>query len=133
MSSVDGVRVPEELRCTREHIWVRVEDGALVAGVTDYARQQLGEVAFVDLPTEERDLAAGEEFGTIESVKSVNDLYTPVAGRVIACNRALEDGPGLVNDDCYGEGWLIRLQPEDMAAVDGLLSAGEYLDWLKTL
>lgn len=118
--------IPEQLRYTDEHEWVRVEGDELVIGVTDHAQEQLGDVVYVDLPPVGAGMGAGAVFGEIESTKSVSDLFAPVAGTVSARNDALEDRPELVNADCYGEGWLLRIAPSDPSAVEGLLDAEAY-------
>ena len=117
---------PAELKYTDEHIWVRKDGEEIVIGVSDYAQDQLGEVVYVDLPSEGDSFAAGDEFGEVESIKSVNKLFMPVAGEVSAVNGDLDGTPTLLNASCYDKGWLIRVKPEDMAAVDGLLSADAY-------
>lgn len=117
--------VPEELRYTADHEWVRREaDGSVVVGITDHAQQQLGELVFVELPEIGREVAAHEACAVVESVKAASDVYAPLAGRVIAVNEALAAEPGLVNASPYAEGWLLRLEPA--AAVDGLLDAVAY-------
>ena len=118
--------LPLELKYTDEHIWVRVEGEELVVGVSDYAQDQLGEVVYVDLPSEGDSFDAASEFGEVESIKSVNKLFMPVAGEVIAVNGVLEDTPTLINASCYEKGWIIRVKPEDMTAVDALMTADAY-------
>lgn len=124
--TVAELSFPAELKYTDEHIWVRKDDEEIVIGVSDYAQDQLGEVVYVDLPSEGDSFAAGDEFGEVESIKSVNKLFMPVAGEVSAVNGDLDGTPTLLNASCYDRGWLIRVKPEDMAAVDGLLSADAY-------
>lgn len=118
--------IPEQLRYTDEHEWVRLDGDEVVVGVTDHAQEQLGDVVYVDLPPVGAGVEAGAVFGEIESTKSVSDLFAPVAGTVSARNDALEDRPELVNADCYGDGWLVRITPDDRGAVDGLLDAEAY-------
>lgn len=120
--------IPEELRYTEEHEWVRRGDGHVEVGITDHAQEQLGDVVFVDLPPPGTTVAAGEPFGEVESTKSVSDLYAPVSGTVAATNEDLEDEPELCNTDPYGAGWLVRIQPEDDDAIEGLLDAAAYGD-----
>ena len=124
--TVAELSFPAELKYTDEHIWVRKDGEEIVIGVSDYAQDQLGEVVYVDLPSEGDSFAAGDEFGEVESIKSVNKLFMPVAGEVSAVNGDLDGTPTLLNASCYDRGWLIRVKPEDMAAVDGLLSADAY-------
>ena len=124
--TVAELSFPAELKYTDEHIWVRKDGEEIVIGVSDYAQDQLGEVVYVDLPSEGDSFAAGDEFGEVESIKSVNKLFMPVAGEVSDVNGDLDGTPTLLNASCYDRGWLIRVKPEDMAAVDGLLSADAY-------
>ena len=126
MKDISELNLPDDRRYTPEHVWIRKDGDSWVAGISDYAQDQLGEVAYVDLPAEGKSLPAHAEFGGIESVKSVNSLYMPVAGRVIAVNGALEDAPETVNADCYGEGWLVRIAPDDPSEAERLLSADAY-------
>lgn len=120
--------IPEDLRYTEEHEWVRPTGDDVEVGITDHAQDQLGDVVFVDLPPAGTAVEAGEAFGEVESTKSVSDLYAPVAGTVTAANEDLADRPELCNTDPYGAGWLVRIQPDDDAAVDGLLDAAAYGD-----
>jgi len=120
------LNLPAELKYTDEHIWVRVEGEELVVGVSDYAQNQLGEVVYVDLPSERDSFDAAAEFGEVESIKSVNKLFMPVTGEVVAVNGELEDTPTLVNASCYDKGWMIRVKPENMADVDALMGADAY-------
>jgi len=114
--------VPAELRYARSHEWARVEDdGTITVGISDHAQEALGDVVFVELPEEGAELAAGDEAGTVESVKAASDVYAPVAGTVIGINERLEDEPETVNGDPYQDGWFFRLQPRDPAEVDALL------------
>lgn len=120
--------IPEELHYTEEHEWVRSGDDVITVGITDHAQEQLGDVVFVDLPPEGTNVTAGEAFGEVESTKSVSDLYAPVSGAVTASNEALGDRPEVLNSDPYGEGWLVRIQPDDLGDVEGLLDAAAYRD-----
>ena len=117
---------PTECFYTREDEWVRIDDDRIVIGVTDYAQQQLGDVVFLELPDADEEIKRGEPFGVIESVKAVSDLYAPVSGRVLERNAALEEGPELVNESCYGSGWLVALAPTDKAEIESLMNAGAY-------
>jgi len=120
------VQFPEDLRYTAEHEWARLEDGMVTVGITGYATDQLGDVVFVELPPVGRKLEALKPFGVVEAVKTVSDLYAPVAGEVVAVNEALVDNPALVNQAPYGEGWMVRLKPEDAGAVQQLMSREDY-------
>lgn len=115
--------VPQELQYTKSHEWVRMEDGVATVGITDHAQEELGDVVFVELPEEGDSLNAGDTFGTIESVKAVSDLYAPMGGEVVEVNGALNDTPEQVNEDPYGEGWILKIQTSEEA---DLLSAEEY-------
>ena len=123
--------IPQELRYTREDEWVRIEGERVVLGVTDYAQQQLGDVVFVELPAVGATLERGEPFGVVESVKAVADLFGPVSGRVVEVNTTLADQPELVNQDCYGDGWMLVLEPDDPAEVEALLVASDYRQHVK--
>ena len=120
------MNVPTNLKYTSEHEWIRVEGDIAYVGITDYAQAQLGDIVFVDIQTEGEPLAAGDVFGTIEVVKTVSDLFLPVAGEVLEQNEALADQPELVNTDPYGEGWLIKIKPAADADYDALLDAEGY-------
>jgi glycine cleavage system H protein len=115
--------VPGDLQYTKSHEWVRVEDGVATVGITDHAQDELGDVVFVELPEMGATLAAGDSFGAVESVKAVSDLYAPVGGEVVEVNGALEDSPEKINEDPYGEGWILKLQISDEG---DLLSAADY-------
>ena len=117
---------PQNLKYTNEHEWIRVEGDIAYVGITDYAQEQFGDIVFVDIPTVGESLEAGEVFGTIEVVKTISDLFLPVAGEVLEQNEALEENPELVNKDPYGEGWLIKMKPADVKAVEDLLDAEGY-------
>ena len=123
--------IPEGLRYTREHEWIRVlEEGRGRVGITHHAQDELGDVVFVELPRTGDELGGDDVFGTVESVKAVSDLYSPVSGTVTEVNESLEDQPELVNDDPYGEGWMIQVELGDPAELDGLMSAREYAAYL---
>lgn len=116
--------IPKDLLYTKTHEWLRHEDGTEVMGITDFAQEQLGDLTFVELPAEGETITAGQEMGSVESVKAASELYAPVSGTVEAVNPRLEDEPGLVNSDPYGDGWMVRIAPD--GDPDGLLSAEEY-------
>ena len=120
------MNVPTNLKYTSEHEWIRVEGDIAYVGITDYAQAQLGDIVFVDIQIEGETLAAGDVFGTIEVVKTVSDLFLPVAGEVLEQNETLADQPELVNTDPYGEGWLIKIKPAADADYDALLDAEGY-------
>jgi glycine cleavage system H protein len=117
---------PNDVKYTKEHEWIRQEGDVAYVGITDYAQEQLGDIVFVDIQTVSETLAADEVFGTIEVVKTISDLFLPVAGEVLEQNEALEEQPELVNKDPYGEGWLIKIKPAADADFDSLLDAEAY-------
>ncbi len=119
--------IPAELHYTEEHEYVKQDgDGMVIIGITDYAQGELGDVVYVDLPAVGTTLAKTDVFGTIEAVKAVSELFSPLAGEVIEINQALDGDPSLVNQDPYGKGWMIKIRVSDAAAVDQLLSATDY-------
>ena len=120
------MNVPAELKYTKEHEWIRVEGEEAVVGITDYAQSQLGDIVFVECETVGDALEAGETFGTIEAVKTVSDLYLPVAGEELEFNEELEGEPELVNKDPYGKGWIVKIKISDETELDGLLNADAY-------
>jgi len=120
------MELPDELRYTSEHEWVRQDEDEVTVGITDYAQEQLGDVVYVELPEVGTRLTQGDTFGTIESVKAVSDLFAPVSGEVTARNEALTDGPEMVNESPYGDGWLIQMQIKDQSQVGQLLKAEAY-------
>jgi len=117
------LNIPEDLQYTSSHEWVRIEGDTATIGVTDHAQDELGDVVFIELPGEGDIFDAGESFGTVESVKAVSDLYAPVGGEVVEVNTSLEDAPEKINEDPYGEGWMVKLRTSDEA---DLLSPEEY-------
>ncbi|NCC10686.1 MAG: glycine cleavage system protein GcvH [Bacteroidia bacterium] len=120
------MNLPQNLKYTSEHEWIRLEGDTAYVGITDYAQEQLGDIVFVDIPSEGETLEANEVFGSIEVVKTVSDLFLPVGGEILEVNPELEANPELVNSDPYGEGWLIKLKPADVAELDGLLDVEAY-------
>ena len=117
---------PEDIRYTSEHEWAREEGGIVTIGITSYATDQLGDIVFVELPEPGRALEVGKTFGVVEAVKTVSDLYAPLAGEVVEVNGALLDSPASVNQDPYGEGWMIKLKPSDPSSFAKLLSSIDY-------
>ena len=117
---------PGNIKYTSEHEWIRVEGDEAYVGITDYAQSELGEIVFIDVPTEGEMVAQGEVFGSIEAVKTVSDLNMPVTGEVLEINGALDAQPELVNNDPYGEGWIIKISVKDPAELDNLMDASAY-------
>ncbi len=120
--------VPDDCRYLDSHEWARREDGTVRIGISDFAQDELGDVVFVELPDAGDEITKGDDFGVIESIKAVSDLYAPVSGTVTATNDDLVDAPELVNDDPYGEGWMLEVELDDESELDALLSPDEYED-----
>lgn len=118
---------PDNLRYTKDHEWVRIEEGNIaVVGITDFAQRELGDIVYVDVPTIGKALQAEEVFGTVEAVKTVSDLFLPLSGTVTELNAALESAPELVNSDPYGEGWMVKMTLSNPSEIDGLMDAAAY-------
>jgi glycine cleavage system H protein len=131
---VEGKEIPSELKYTKEHEWVRVEGDHCRVGITDYAQNSLHEVVYADLPKAGRVLSKGESFGTVESVKAVSEVYSPVSGEVLETNQKLVDAPELVNRQPYGDGWLILMKPSKLAEeLSSLMSAKDYGELVEKL
>ena len=120
------MKVPENLKYTKDHEWVRVEGEEAFVGVTDFAQGELGDIVFVEVETEGEELEKEEVFGTIEAVKTVSDMFMPVGGEVLEFNEKLEDAPDLINSDPYGDGWIIKIKLADTSELDELLTAEAY-------
>lgn len=120
------MNIPEGLKYSKEHEWIKSEGNVVTIGITDYAQGELGDIVFVDIDPDQGDVAAGDTFGTIEAVKTVSDLYAPCSGKVVEVNPKLEDDPDLVNSDPYGEGWLVKMELSDPGQVDSLMDADAY-------
>jgi glycine cleavage system H protein len=126
------MNVPEDLRYTKEHEWVRVDGDRVIVGITDFAQDALGDVVYVDVPETGTQVKAGEPFGEVESTKSVSDVYAPVSGTVMDRNAQLADDPELVNRDPYGEGWMVVISPTDASEVEALLEPEAYRQLTET-
>ena len=123
------MEIPDDLHYTKEHEWVRVEpDGTCTIGITDYAQEQLGDIVFVELPKagEESAVTRDEPMAVVESVKAASDVYAPISGIVIEANDELPNSPNAINEDPYGDGWLVRIQPKSQAEIEELMSAEDY-------
>jgi glycine cleavage system H protein len=131
MKEVSELQLPDDVRYTEDHEWARVEGEQAKAGISDYAQDQLGDIVYVELPQTGDSFDKGQEFGTVESVKAVAELYMPVGGTILAVNSALEKSPELVNKDPYGDGWMIEIEPSDPAQFDALMKKDVYLGTLK--
>jgi glycine cleavage system H protein len=131
---VEGREIPADLKYTKEHEWIRLEGDRCRVGITDYAQNSLHEVVYADLPKVGRTLGKGESFGTVESVKAVSEVYSPVSGEVLETNQRLVDAPELINKQPYGEGWLILMKPSKLKEeTDSLMSAKDYGEFLEKL
>lgn len=122
------MKLPEELKYTKDHEWIRLDGNTATIGITDFAQRELGDIVYVEIETEGESVESGEVFGTVEAVKTVSDLFMPITGIVNEVNESLESEPELVNSDPYGEGWMIKVTIEDEAGIDELLSAAEYAE-----
>ena len=120
------MNIPKELRYSQEHEWVRVEGNTVRVGITDFAQSELGDIVFVELPEVGAQLTANEPFGSVESVKTVSELYAPISGKVVAVNEDLNDNPEYVNESPYDKAWMIVIEPSDLSEVDNLLTAEQY-------
>ena len=121
-----ALKIPEDLNYTEEHEWIRVADEYATVGITDFAQSQLGDIIFLELPDVDDKIISGEPFGEIEAVKTVSDLFAPVDGTVIEVNNDLEDFPEKVNQDCYGDGWIIKIKPKNEIEIEDLLDHKQY-------
>ena len=131
MKEINDLNLPEDLKYTKDHEWTKLSDGVVTIGINDYAQDQLGEIVFVELPEIGDTFEKDDEFGSVESVKAVSEIYMPVAGEITGINEALEDAPELVNESCYDDGWIIKVKIDDISQFEALLDKGAYIDLLK--
>ncbi len=131
MKELSELNLPDDVRYAESHEWARSEDDKVKVGISDYAQDQLGDIVFVELPEVGDSLDKGEEFGTVESVKAVSELYMPVGGEIVAVNSGLEDNPEWVNNTPYADGWMIEIKPDNPSTIDDLLNNDAYLEKLK--
>ena len=120
------MNIPSNLQYTKDHEWVKIENGVATIGITDFAQGELGDIVFVELPEAGKSFNAGDAFGTIEAVKTVTDLFSPISGKIVAINEGLDNDPGKVNSDPYGDGWLVKIRLSDPDEKDGLMSSIVY-------
>lgn len=125
------MNLPKELRYSEEHEWVKQEDGKVRIGITDFAQSELGDIVFVELPSVGDTLTADEPFGSVESVKTVSELYAPVSGTVVEINEELDDSPEFVNESPYEKAWMVVVEPSDASQIDGLMTAEQYEEMTK--
>jgi glycine cleavage system H protein len=133
MKEIPELEVPENLRYATDHEWAGKADGKVRVGISDYAQDQLGDIVFVELPQPGRSFSKGQQFGTVESVKAVAELFMPLAGKILDVNKVLEESPELVNKDPYAEGWMIEVNPSDPSELETLMTKEAYLQMLKGL
>ena len=131
MKDISDLNLPDDVRYAEDHEWVKSEGDKVRIGIDDYAQDQLGDIVFVELPRIGDTFDKGEEFGTVESVKAVSELYMPMGGKILDINKALEDSPELVNKDPYKNGWMIEIKPDDPAGLNDLMTRDAYLEMLK--
>lgn len=131
MKEIDELKLPDDLRYAKDHEWARLEGDKVVIGIDDYAQDQLGDIVFVELPEVGTTFSKGEEFGTVESVKAVSELFMPIGGEVLAINTTLEETPEHVNNQPYENGWMIEIKPSDVAEMDVLMDKEAYIKMLK--
>jgi len=131
MKEIEELFLPDDVHYAESHEWARDEEDTVVVGVNDYAQDQLGDIVFVELPEIGDTFEKGEEFGTLESVKAVSEIYMPVTGKITATNETLADEPELVNQEPYNSGWLIEIEPDDPDEIQALMTSSEYMEMLK--
>jgi len=131
MKEIDELNLPDNLRYAEDHEWTRLEGGKVKIGIDDYAQDQLGDIVFVELPEVGATFSKGEEFGTVESVKAVSELFIPIGGEILAINTSLEETPEHVNNSPYEDGWMIEIKPSDVAEIDALMDKEAYIKMLK--
>ena len=120
------MNIPEELKYTEEHEWIRLEGNIATVGITDFAQSELGDIVYIEVDTLDSEINSNDVFGTVEAVKTVSDLFMPVNGKVVDVNSSLEDNPEAVNDDPYGEGWIIKIEVSNSSDIDALMNSEEY-------
>ena len=130
---MSGTEIIDHFLYTKEHEWIHIEDNIGTVGITDYAQNALGDVTYVDLPVEDVEVEQFEQFVGVESVKAASDIFAPMAGRVVSINRALEDNPAQINRDCYGKGWIAKIELSDPDETSNLMTAEEYRHYLESL
>lgn len=131
MKEISDLNLPEDLKYTDDHEWAKIDGDTVTIGINDYAQDQLGEIVFVELPEPGDTFSQGDEFGSVESVKAVSEIYIPISGEILEVNEDLEDAPELVNESCYDGGWLIKVKPDDPSELDKLMDKAAYLAMLK--
>ena len=125
------MNVPDDLRYTKEHEWVKIDRDVIMVGITDHAQSELGDIIFIEFPDQDQLVSKNEPFGTIEAVKTVADLFAPISGKIIEVNNNLEDSPDLVNSDAYGDGWIVKISDYIQDELENLLNADQYIELIK--
>ena len=125
------MNVPDDLRYTKEHEWVKIDSDVIIVGITDHAQSELVDIIFIEFPDQDQLVSKNEPFGTIEAVKTVADLFAPLSGKIIEVNNNLEDNPDLVNSDAYGDGWIVNLSDFNYDELENLLNADQYMELIK--
>ncbi len=125
------MNIPTDLKYTKEHEWIKIDGNLAAVGITDYAQGELGDIVFVELPSVGDDVKAGESFGTVEAVKAVSEIFSPLSGKVAEVNELLEDDPMVINNDPYGDGWMIKIEFADSGELESLISSDDYLELIK--
>lgn len=131
MKDISELNFPEDVHYNKSHEWAKANGDRIKVGITDYAQDQLGDIVFVEMPDVGETFSKGAEFGTVESVKAVSELYMPVGGEIIAVNTALEESPEMVNNTPYSDGWMIEIKPDDPAELDALMNKDAYIELVK--
>jgi glycine cleavage system H protein len=131
MKDINELNLPEDVKYTKDHEWASAEGDTVTIGINDYAQDQLGEIVFVEMPAVGDSFSAEDEFGSVESVKAVSEMYMPISGEILAVNEDLEDAPEKVNEDCYQSGWIIKVKASDLSEIDALMDKAAYLEMLK--
>ena len=131
MKAIEDLNFPSDVKYTDDHEWAKIEGDLVRVGISDYAQDQLGEIVFVEMPEVGDSFGQGDEFGSVESVKAVSEIFLPIAGEIVEVNSELEEAPELVNTDCYNNGWLVKIKPEDLSQMNTLKDQAAYLKMLK--
>ena len=131
MKSIEELNFSSDVKYTDDHEWAKIEGDLVSVGISDYAQDQLGEIVFVEMPEIGNTFGQGDEFGSVESVKAVSEIFLPIAGEIVEVNSELEDAPELVNTDCYGKGWLVKIKPDNLSEMESLKDQAAYLEMLK--
>ncbi|WP_462270293.1 glycine cleavage system protein GcvH [Desulfobacter sp.] len=131
MKSIEELNFPSDVKYTDDHEWAKVEADLVSVGISDYAQDQLGEIVFVEMPEIGDTFGQGDEFGSVESVKAVSEIFLPIGGEIVEVNSKLEDAPELVNTNCYDKGWLVKIKPDDLSEMESLKDQAAYLEMLK--